>query len=229
MNPILDLDSICVTLGGIPILRNITCTLRAGDVTWLVGPNGAGKSTLLRAIASLLPFDGDITICGHDSFRRESRTCFAYAPDAPVLYEDLTLAEHAVFVSRAWGRPEAEERILRILEEFNLSDHLDEFPVTHSRGMQQKLSLALAIGLQTPLLMLDEPYDGLDREAQPILTELLHSHAGNNRAVLITTHQESQIDLFRAKWIVRMLEIQNGQLKDESVLGGDDSNRENDL
>ncbi len=220
---VLSLEQVSVTLGGVPILRDISFALEPGEVAWLVGPNGAGKSTLLRTVASLLPADGDISICGYDNFRREARTCFAYAPDAPVLYEDLTLAEHAVFTSRAWGRPEAEARIMELLETFVLSDRLEEYPTTHSRGMQQKLSLALAIGLQTPLLMLDEPYDGLDRRAQPILTDLLLEHAAGGGAVLVTTHQESQIRPFSAVREVRVLEILDGILETDSRMERDDS------
>ena len=226
---ILTLDEVSVTLGGVPILQDISFELQPGEVAWLVGPNGAGKSTLLRAVASLLPFSGDIAIDGFDNFRREARASFAYAPDAPVLYEDLTLTEHAVFTSRAWGRSDAEKRILDLLETFALSDRLDEYPVTHSRGMQQKLSLALAIGLGTPLLMLDEPYDGLDRRAQPILTELLLAHAAAGGAVLVTTHQESQIRPFSAVREVRVLEILEGILETDSRMPGEGPERGDDV
>ncbi len=226
MDPALHLDSITVNLSGIEILRDIDFALEQGDAAWLMGPNGAGKSTLLRAIASLLPFEGDITICGHDSWRREARSCFTYAPDAPVLYEDLTLTEHAVFTSRAWGRPDAADMILSILDAFQLSDRLDELPVTHSRGMQQKLSLALAIGLRTPLLLLDEPFDGLDRNAQPILTELLLDRADAGGAILITTHQESHIHQFTARRDVRVLELVEGRLDSDSILTRDAIHKE---
>ncbi len=215
---ILTLDSLSVTLGGIPILRDISFSIGKGDIAWLFGPNGAGKSTLLRAVAQLLPHDGDVTICGFDAFRREARSCFTFAPDAPVLYEDLTLREHALFVSRAWGRPETEENILAILDTFQLTDRIDEFPVTHSRGMQQKLSLALAIGLCPPLVMLDEPYDGLDRQARPSLSDLLLDFTGRGGTVLITTHQENQIVPFREARTVQFLELMDGSLVDDPDL-----------
>jgi len=214
---ILTLDSLSVTLGGIPILRDISFSVGQGDIAWLVGSNGVGKSTLLRAVAALLPYDGDVAICGFDAWRREARSCFTYSPDAPVLYEDLTLSEHAIFASRAWGRPEAEERILAILDAFQLADRLVEFPVTHSRGMQQKLSLALAIGIQPSLVMLDEPYDGLDRLAQPILTDLLLDFTGHGGTVLITTHQENQITPFTQVRKIHHLELIDGQLADDSA------------
>jgi ABC-2 type transport system ATP-binding protein len=229
MDQVLNVDSLSVTLGGIPILRNISFSLERGDIAWLIGPNGAGKSTLLRAVASLLPFEGDISIGGFDSYQRAARSCFTYAADVPVLYEDLTLGEQAIFASRAWGRPESITAIHEILRAFQLTDRLDEFPVTHSRGMQQKLSLALAIGVGTPLLMLDEPYDGLDRRAQPILTELLLRHADTGGAVLVTTHQEHQIDPFLGARSVRVLELEDGTLGGDSAMprfpGSGDRNR----
>ena len=226
MDPVLHLESVSVNLSGTEILRDIDFTLDQGDAAWLMGPNGAGKSTLLRAIASQLPFKGDITVCGHDSWRREARSYFTYAPDAPVLYEDLTLTEHAVFTSRAWGRPDATDTILSILDAFQLSDRLDELPVTHSRGMQQKLSLALAIGISTPLLLLDEPYDGLDRKAQPILTDLLLDRADAGGAILITTHQESHIHQFTTRRDVRVLELVDGRLDSDSILTRDAVHKE---
>jgi len=84
--------------------------------------------------------------------------------------------------------------------------------------MQQKLSLALAIGIRPPLVMLDEPFDGLDRQAQPILSDLLIDLTDHGGTVLITTHQENQIAPFRETRTVQFLELLNGTLADDSVL-----------
>jgi len=188
--PALVANEVGVRLGGTTILEGVDLSLAPGDLVLLVGPNGAGKSTLLRALVGLLPSSGDVRIAGHLPATDAARATFAYAPDEPALYEDLTLAEHARFTAALYRRPQAEPATLAWLEAFDLADKLAEVPGSHSRGMRQKLGLALALGLGMSLTLLDEPFNGLDADAQTTLRAGLVERAAAGGAVLLTGHQQ---------------------------------------
>lgn len=204
----LTVENVTVKLGGTPIVRDVRFTLAAGELALLTGMNGAGKSTLLRAIVNLLPSDGDIWIAGHRPSSPEAKPNFHYVPDEAALYEDLTLQEHVRFTTLIYRQPAAEERMVHWLTEFRLAERLGEFPATHSRGMRQKLSLSLGLGLTTPLLVLDEPYNGLDVDAQEILTRALHERCAAGSAVLLTGHQAELPERLGA----RALRVEDGLL-----------------
>lgn len=206
--PALRAEDVGVRLGGVAILEGIDLALAPGDLTLLVGPNGAGKSTLLRALAGLLPASGDVRVAGHLPGSVAARATFAFAPDEPALYEDLTLAEHARFTATLYARPEAEERARALLEAFDLGAKLDEVPGSHSRGMRQKLGLALALGLAMPLTLLDEPFNGLDADAQATLARALVERAAAGGAVLLTGHQQE----LPATLGARVLALRGGHL-----------------
>jgi|SRR5690554_5593504 len=195
----LSTEGVTVKLGGTPIVRDVTFSLDPGELALLTGLNGAGKSTLLRALVNLLPSDGEIWISGQRPSSPESRNSFQYVPDEAALYEDLTLAEHMRFVTLLYQQPEAEERMARWLREFRLEHREGEFPATHSRGMRQKLSLALALGIETPLLVLDEPYNGLDTDSQELLTLALQERCAAGHSVLLTGHQTELLDRLGAR------------------------------
>ncbi|MDF1524442.1 MAG: ABC transporter ATP-binding protein [Trueperaceae bacterium] len=210
--PVLATEGLGVRLGGVAILEGIDLALAPGDLTLLVGPNGAGKSTLLRALAGLLPSSGDVRVAGHLPGSTAARATFAFAPDEPALYEDLTLAEHARFTAALYRRPEAEARARALLDAFDLGTKLDEVPASHSRGMRQKLGLALALGLAMPLTLLDEPFNGLDADAQATLARALVQHAAGGGAVLLTGHQQE----LPATLGARVLALRGGHLVPEA-------------
>jgi len=199
-----------VRLGGVTIVEEAALTLAPGDLVLLTGPNGAGKSTLLRALVGLLPASGEDQIQGHPPTSLAAKHAFAFAPDEPALYEDLTLAEHVRFQALLYGRPEAEPRALASLDAFDLTPKLGEFPGTHSRGMRQKLSLALTLGLALPLTLLDEPFNGLDLVSQERLAAALAERTREGGAVLLTGHQRELGGLLGA----RAVALRNGRLQD---------------
>ena len=205
---ILNVTDLSVRLGGVTIVEEVTFSLGSGDLALLIGPNGAGKSTLLRSLVGLLPSGGDVEIAGRDPASLEARASFVFVPDEPALYEDLTLTEHARFTALIYQRPESEDRALAWLRTFGLEARLEEFPGTHSRGMRQKLSLALALGLEMPLTLLDEPFNGLDVEAQELLADALMKRARSGGAVLLTGHQRELDSLLDAK----VMELREGHL-----------------
>lgn len=197
-----------VRLAGVTVLEEVSFTLEAGDVALLVGPNGAGKSTLLRALVGLLPYRGDVAIFGRPNRSMTARAKFVFSPDDPALYEDLTLREHVRFTAVVYGRPEADARALEWLERFGLAAKLDEFPGTHSRGMRQKLALSLALGLELPFTVLDEPFNGLDLASQERLAAGLQARGRAGGAVLLTGHQRELESLLAA----RRLTLADGRL-----------------
>ncbi len=207
-NDTVELQEVSVTFGGEAVLADVDLVLPAGRTVLLRGPNGAGKSTLLRAIAGLLPFRGDILLFGARPRTLEGRAAFAFVADVPALFEDLTVREHAAFVSRAYQRPDAEERIEGWLEAFELGDRLDEFPGTHSRGMRHKAALALALGLEPGLLLLDEPFNTLDADARETLSRALRERADAGRINLLSAHDAAlEHDLGAA-----VVEVRGGQV-----------------
>jgi ABC-2 type transport system ATP-binding protein len=204
----LEATGVTVRLGGSTIVDDVALTLAPGDLALLTGPNGAGKSTLLRALVGLLPSSGDVRVAGHLPSTVEARRSFVFAPDDPALYEDLTLAEHVRFQALLYRLPEAEPRALALLDAFGLASKLEEFPGTHSRGMRQKLSLALALGLARPLTLLDEPFNGLDLASQALLLDALAERVRGGGAVLLTGHQRE----LGAQLGARDLTLQDGRL-----------------
>lgn len=207
--PPITTEELRVSLGGVNIVEDVTFTLKAGELALLVGPNGAGKSTLLRALVGLLPSRGDVSLFGRPNGGMSAREQFVFVPDEPALYEDLTLTEHARFNALVYQVPAADERALTWLEELGLGEKLDEFPGTHSRGMRQKLSLALALSLERPLTLLDEPFNGLDVQSQELLADALRGRATAGGAVLLTGHQQELADRLKP----RVLELNNGLLR----------------
>lgn len=185
------LEGVDVVLGGEAVLADVGLRFAGGETALLRGPNGAGKSTLLRAVVGLLPFKGEVLLFGARPRSPEGRAAFAFVADVPALFEDLTVREHAAFLSRAYARPEAEERTLAWYERFELADRVDEFPGTHSRGMRHKAALALALGLEPDLLLLDEPFNTLDVDARETLAEGLRQRAQDGRINLLSAHDQA--------------------------------------
>ncbi len=207
--PVLAARGVSVRLGGVNVIEDADLTLAAGDLALLTGPNGAGKSTFLRALVGLLPAGGEVEVAGRPPTSLSGRAAFAFVPDEPALYEDLTLGEHAYLNAALYADADAEGRALGLLERFGLGARIDEFPGTHSRGMRQKLALSLALALERPLTLLDEPFNALDLEAQELLAGLLAARAAAGGAGLLTGHQRDLAGLLGA----RVVAMRDGRLE----------------
>jgi heme exporter protein A len=172
-------------------LEGVDLDVAEGEFLTLVGPNGAGKTTLVRVLATLTrPTRGSVRVAGYDLAGQgtEVRRRIGLASHQTLLYGDLSAEENLRFYGRMYEVADLEERITALLQRVGL-DHRRRDPVrTFSRGMQQRLSLARALLHDPAILLLDEPYTGLDQQAVEVLREVLVALVGRSRTVLMTTH-----------------------------------------
>ena len=171
-------------------LDPVDIALEAGELVVLVGPNGAGKSTLIGLCAGLLePTGGEVIVAGKPAGSLEARAATSYLPDNPVLYDDLSVYEHLEYIARLHGVDDWQTPAEKLLDRLDLADRADDLPSRFSRGMRQKVSLALALVRPFQLLLVDEPFVGLDAPAQTTLVELLLAAVADGATALVSTHQ----------------------------------------
>ncbi len=168
---------------------------QAGDLVALVGHNGSGKSTFLRLAAGLLePSGGTVTIGDAPAGSLDARAELSFVPDEPVLYDDLSVNEHIEYLGRLHGCGDWPERADGLLDALRLTDRADDLPARFSRGLRQKTSLVLGLLRPFAVLLIDEPFVGLDPSGQRALTELLVGAAGEGACVVVATHQLGFLD-----------------------------------
>lgn len=172
---------------------NVNITVNAGDIFGFIGHNGAGKSTTIKAVVGVLDFEeGEIYIDGY-SVKEEPMECkkvTAYIPDNPDLYENLTGMQYLHFISDIFGIGEKErnERIELYGNKFEITDSLGDLISSYSHGMKQKVAIISALIHEPKLLVLDEPFVGLDPKAAFTLKEIMHDMCDKGSAVFFSTH-----------------------------------------
>jgi heme exporter protein A len=212
---------------GRPALRGVDLDLAPGERLALIGPNGSGKTTLLRILATLsMPSAGNVRIAGHEIGRRdpEIRRLVGLLSHQPLLYDDLSGYENLRFYAEMYDVENPNGRIAALLEQVGLVDQQNERVRTYSRGMKQRLALARALLHNPPVLLLDEPYTGLDSRATEMLDAVLCTagrggyKSSDRRTVLMTTH-----DLAKG-WQVapRLAFLIDGRIAFEVETVGDD-------
>ena len=177
--------------GPIYALRGVDLDVEAGESVTIVGPNGAGKTTLLRILATLLkPSGGEARVHGMDlnSSSHEIRGRLGFASHRSLVYDNLTVEENLTFYGRLYRVPSLAVRTKDVLQTVGLLSRRQSRAGTLSRGMLQRLSLARAIIHNPDLMLLDEPYAGLDQEAAEMLEVLLDAVRREARTVIMTTH-----------------------------------------
>ena len=172
---------------------DLSLHIAPGEIYGFIGHNGAGKTTTLRSVAGIQQFDkGEIFIAGH-SVRTEPLECkraLAYIPDNPDLYDFMSGIKYLNFIADIFGvgADERAKRIRRWAAEFALTDDLAQPVSGYSHGMKQKLAIISAFLHEPKLIIMDEPFVGLDPTASHLLKELMHEHCQRGGAIFFSTH-----------------------------------------
>ena len=190
-------------------LRGIDLEVAPGESLAVLGPNGAGKSTLLRLVAGLArPSAGTLCVAGLPATRREARARIGYVGHATLLYPSLTARENLIFAGRLHGVPQPDARADALLEAEGLSGVADRPAGDFSRGMAQRLSIARGLAHDPEIVLLDEPFTGLDRRSADRLAARLTLLHQEGRTVVVVTH-----DLPRALHVAgRAIVLSSGRL-----------------
>ncbi|MFQ6617921.1 MAG: heme ABC exporter ATP-binding protein CcmA [Fidelibacterota bacterium] len=187
----LEIRDLTKSFGRITALKNVNISVSKGDFLTIFGPNGAGKTTLMKIIASLMrPSSGRIYIDGMEYRSNSShlRRKIGLISHSTFLYGELNAYENLKFYGRMYGVDNLHNRINQLIREFGLRERLFDPVRTYSRGMQQRLAIARGIIHNPTLILMDEPYTGLDPGAADRLSNILRRLHSNENAVIMTTH-----------------------------------------
>jgi heme exporter protein A len=191
----IEVEKLTKSFGHQVALRGVDLRVVEGEFLTLFGPNGAGKTTLMRIVASLTrPTGGTVCVRGEDLSKAATsvRRHIGLISHNPLLYGDLTPDENLRFFSRMYDLPDSTARIDAVLEQVGLAARRRDPVRTFSRGMVQRLAIARAILHDPSIMLLDEPYTGLDLQAADMLRSVLQELAASNRTVILTTHNLEQ-------------------------------------
>jgi len=172
---------------------NISLSVEKGDIYGFIGHNGAGKSTTIKAIVGVLDFtEGEILIEGK-SVKDKPMDCkrkMAYIPDNPDIYENLTGIQYLNFIADVFdiSEQDRENRIKYYGDKFEITEALGDLISSYSHGMKQKVAIISALIHEPKLMVMDEPFVGLDPKATFILKEIMHEMCENGAAVFFSTH-----------------------------------------
>jgi heme ABC exporter ATP-binding subunit CcmA len=192
----LQLVEVTRTFGRRRALNKVSMTAKAGTITALLGHNGAGKSTLLSIAATLLqPTSGRVHFGDHDgrTASRALRSCIGMLGHDLYLYAELSAAENLRFFAHIYDLPDVEPRVDAALERAGLTERRDDVVSGFSRGMRQRLALERALIHAPRLLLLDEPFTGLDEAAREALRARLRTAREAGAIVILTTHDIAAI------------------------------------
>ena len=181
------------TYGDKKAVDDLTLHIHAGEVYGFIGHNGAGKTTTLKSVAGILQFDGGEILVDGVSIKADPLVCkkkMAYIPDNPDLYDFMTGIQYLNFVADIFGVPTQErtQRINQLAEAFELTASLNQSIGSYSHGMKQKLAIISAWVHQPELILMDEPFVGLDPKASHILKEMMRDVCSRGGAIFFSTH-----------------------------------------
>jgi heme exporter protein A len=217
--PLLELRGITKRYGPARALRGVDLAFERGECVALLGPNGAGKSTILRIVAGLArATSGDLLLDGRpaESHGGAWRARLGHVSHHLMLYESLTTRENLGFAGRLHGVAQQRSRADQILRSLGLQDRADEPVRQLSRGLAQRAAVARALLHDPEILLLDEPYTGLDQASGAALTTLLHSLRRKGRLLLLVTH-----DLAHASALAtRVVHLRQGRVIADVAGGG---------
>ena len=189
----LNIQHLTKVYGGKKAVDDLSLHIRPGEIYGFIGHNGAGKTTTLKSCCGILQFDGGDILVDGVSIRTDPMDCkrrLAYIPDNPDLYEYMTGIQYLHFIADVFGVPAAEraERIRRYGDAFELTGDLAQPVSAYSHGMKQKLAILSALVHAPKLLLMDEPFVGLDPKAAHQLKMLMRRFCDGGGAIFFSTH-----------------------------------------
>lgn len=205
--PAITVDGVSKQYGEVDALEPLDLEIPAGQSVVLVGHNGSGKSTLLGMAAGVLePSGGEVLIHGAAVDSITARRHRSWLPDTPVLYDDLSVREHLEYVGRMHGVDDL-DHLEDLIERLGLHGRGDQLPSQFSRGLRQKTAIAVAFCRPFSVLLVDEPFVGLDAEGRRAMLDLLHDSVEEGASVVVATHDPDVIERFE-----RGIVLENGAL-----------------
>ena len=226
----IEVDGLVKTYGTVQAVQGLSLTVRRGEILGLVGPNGAGKTTTLRCMTGIIPpTSGRVRIAGFDLIEQplEAKRRLAFVPDEPRLFDYLTSWDHLMITSRLYGVSDGAARAKLLLDELELGDRRDAYPSELSRGMKQKLMVAMALLHMPEAILLDEPLTGLDPAAMRRMKTRIQTSAASGVAVILSSHMLHLVEELceRVVVVVRGRKVLDGTLEEirhaSPGLGGD--------
>lgn len=190
--PLIELKNVSRRFGRVTALDSLDLALRGGESVAVFGPNGAGKTTLLRIIAGLIrPTNGSLFLDGEDlthGHHDEARKRIGYISHHSLVYPELSARENLLFYGKLYNIENSADRADTLLTDVGLKSRADDAVATFSRGMRQRLSIARALINEPDIILLDEPFTGLDQHAAEMLIALLLRLRGESRTIIMITH-----------------------------------------
>lgn len=223
----LRIENLTKTYGEKRAVDNLSLHIAPGEIYGFIGHNGAGKTTTLKAVVGILQFDkGEVFIKG-ESIRKNPLACkqkIAYIPDNPDLYEFMTGIKFLNLIADIFGVPEEkrQERIRKYADLFEMTENLAQPIASYSHGMKQKLAIISAWIHEPKLIIMDEPFVGLDPKAAHILKQMMREICDEGGAIFFSTHVLEVAEKLCDKVAI----IRNGQLIQSGTMQevkGDDS------
>ena len=189
----LNIEHLTKTYGEKKAVDDLNLHIRPGEIYGFIGHNGAGKTTTLKSVAGILQFDAGEIYIGGDSVREKPLECkrkIAYIPDNPDLYEYMTGIKYLNFIADIFGVDAAlrREHIRRYADAFELTSDLAQPIAAYSHGMKQKLAIIAAWLHEPQLILMDEPFVGLDPKAAHLLKGMMREICDRGGAIFFSTH-----------------------------------------
>ncbi len=204
--------------GDLVALAPLDVQVYEGERVALVGHNGSGKSTFLRLVAGLLELSsGTIEVLGVPAGTSDARGAVSFVPDDPVLYDDLSVREHLAYVAALHGIDADLDEFDDLLERIGLIHRADDLPARFSRGLRQKTSIAIGLVRPYQLLLVDEPFVGLDAPGKEAMLGLLDEADESGAAVVVATHDPLSVER-----VDRVLALRDGELVHDGPTTVDD-------
>jgi ABC-2 type transport system ATP-binding protein len=199
-------DQLTKRYGDNVALEPLDLVIPDGQRVSLIGHNGSGKTTLIRMLAGMLePSSGSTLVGNHRSGSIEARALLSYLSDQPVFYDDLSVWQHLEYIARLHRTEGWHDHAAWLLDTVGLTERGDDLPATFSRGLKQKASIAMAFVRPFDIMLIDEPFVGLDRAGRVALLDLLAWAHDDGAALVVATHELSSVQSSE-----RLIALSNG-------------------